>query len=98
MPHRHMHACMHRHQYHRVLGHSPKSLLARLDVEVRGFMRKAIHLPSDTLNAVLHSRVADGELGVQQFTTFIPALRWGLNERGWCSLRMQGWLGLAGYT
>lgn len=81
MPHSHMHACMHRHQYQRVLGHSPKSLLTRLDVEVHGFMRKAIHLPSDAPNAVLHSRVADGGLGVQQFTTLIPALCREVNER-----------------
>lgn len=81
MPNRHMHACMHRYQYQRVLGYSPKSLLARLDVEVHRLMRKVIHLPSNAPNAVLHSRVADRGLGVQQFTTLIPALRRGVNER-----------------
>ena len=70
-----------KHQYARVLGQSKKGTLERFDREIRTFVRKAIHLPKDTPNAGLYTKVSDGGLGVPRFSVEVPALRRGALER-----------------
>ena len=70
-----------RHQYTRVMGKTTKGTLQRLDLEIRKFNKKALHLPKDTSNAALYTKVGDGGLGVPRFTTLVPALKRGLLER-----------------
>ena len=70
-----------RHQYTRVMGKTTKGTLQRLDLEVRKFTRKALHLPKDTSNAALYTKVGDGGLGVPRLTTLVPGLKRGLLER-----------------
>ena len=70
-----------KHQYARVLGRSTKGTLARFDREVRTFVRKALHLPKDTPNAGLYTKVSDGGLGIPRFSVEVPALKRGALER-----------------
>ena len=50
-------------------------------MEVRRFIRRAIHLPKDTPVADFHSLLCDDGLGVPSFLTKIPVPRRGLEER-----------------
>ena len=70
-----------RHQYTRVMGKTTKGTLQRLDLEVRKFVKKALHLPKDTTNAAIYTKVGDGGIGVPRFTTLVPILKRGLIER-----------------
>ena len=70
-----------RHQYTRVMGKTTKGTLQRLDLEIRKFIKKALHLPKDTSNAALYTKVGDGGLGVPRFITLVPGLKRGLLER-----------------
>ncbi|MPC32569.1 Retrovirus-related Pol polyprotein from type-1 retrotransposable element R2 [Portunus trituberculatus] len=38
-----------KHQYQRVLGHSNQGTLRKFDLEIRTFLKKALHLPTDTV-------------------------------------------------
>ena len=70
-----------KHQYTRVIGKTTKGTLQRLDLEIRKFLKKALHLPKDTPNAGLYTKVGDGGLGVPRFITLVPGLKRGLLER-----------------
>ena len=70
-----------KHQYSRVLGKSTKAVLSRFDQEIKRFLKKALHLPKDTPNAGLYTKVCEGGLGVPKFTDLIPVLRQGCIER-----------------
>lgn len=63
-----------RHIYKRVLGSSKKYLLLRFDLEMRRFLKKALHLPSDTPSAYFHSNTKDGGLGIPSFAQEVPVL------------------------
>ena len=70
-----------KHQYTRVMGKTTKGTLQRLDLAVRKFVKKALHLPKDTTNAAIYTKVGEGGIGVQRFTTLVPILKRGLLER-----------------
>ena len=75
------HTLVPKHQYARVLGRSTNGTLKRYDREVRTFVRKALHLPKDTPNAGLYTKVSDGGLGIPEFSVIVPALKRGALER-----------------
>ena len=70
-----------RHQYTKVMGKTTKGTLQRFDLEIRKFVKKALHLPRDTTNAAIYTKVGDGGIGVPRFTTLVPILKRGLVER-----------------
>lgn len=70
-----------KHCYQRVLGKSTSGLLERYDLEMRRFLKKALHLPGDTPIAAFYTKVRDGGLGVFSFSSGTPILKQGLLER-----------------
>ena len=70
-----------RHQYPRVLGKASKGFLEKIDMNIRRFVRKALHLPKDTPNAALYADRSAGGLGVPKFSNLISILKRGAVER-----------------
>lgn len=58
-------------QHQLVLGETKLTLLKRVDVEIRKYVRKWLNLPHDVPNAYIHAAIKDGGLG-------IPAMRWDI--------------------
>ena len=58
-----------------VLVRPTKDLLMRLDVEVRRYVGKWLHLPHSTSKAYYHAKTDDGGLGLVSFVGNIPELR-----------------------
>lgn len=55
--------------------HNPQCKLLKLDRLVRSYVKKWLHLPDSTCNAIFHSSKADGGLGLPEFTKSVPAQR-----------------------
>lgn len=70
-----------KHIYKRVLGRSPKNLLNRMDLEIRKFLRQALHLPSDTPVSHFYAELSDGGLGIPSFLNRVEVLRLAMRER-----------------
>ncbi len=64
-----------KYRYPLVLGKATKWVLRRFDLEMRKFLRRALHLPGDTPVPFFHASAGDGGLGVFSFTTGIPLLK-----------------------
>lgn len=75
------HTTFARHIYRRVLGRSKQNLLKRMDLELRKFLRSALHLPKDTPNSHFYANTADGGLGIPSFTQEVEVLRKAMRER-----------------
>lgn len=53
------------------------ALLSSLDVLVRYYVRRWLHLPKNVTNSLIHSPVRFGGFGVHRLRTFVPYLREG---------------------
>ncbi len=64
-----------RYRYPLILGKVTNWVTKRMDLEMRKFLRKALHLPGDTPVPFFYASAKDGGLGVYCFTTSIPLLK-----------------------
>ena len=58
-----------------VLVHTSKMTLLNIDRTIRRYVRKWLHLQSDTPTAIFHANSADGGLSIPSMVTRIPRLR-----------------------
>ena len=57
------------------------SVLLSLDVLVRRFVRRCLHLPNDVPNSLIHAPAKDGGIGILSLTVAIPRLQIARFER-----------------
>jgi Reverse transcriptase (RNA-dependent DNA polymerase) len=68
-------------QYDLTLRKANCGFLNKLDGHLRRFLRRWVHFPPGTTNAIFHSATGDGGLGIQSLRWFIPRLRLKMLEK-----------------